>query len=145
MENPTITPRLYRLDRPVATADLNGGAVTITLPEIQYGSMAELEQLTVAGPGLGGARVTAYFGRDDQVVPENTIGTVLLGVTDTATSFGTTRPWLFGPERVIVVVTGAGSGRVAVRAWQRVYSVDYAVPQPAAPPVSEKQDVAARL
>lgn len=132
MDNPTLCPRLVRLERPVASVDLVAGAGTLVLEEIPAGYVAELEQVTVSGPSIGGARISLYSGYGDQVQPENLIGTVELGATDPGTAFGDTRPWLFGPENLIVTISGSAGARAYVRVWQRLYAVEYEAPAAAA-------------
>lgn len=145
MDNPTLCPRLIRLDRPAAAVDLVAGAGTLIIEEIPAGYVAMLEQVTVSGPGIGGSRISLYSGYGDQALPENLIGSVLLGASDPGTAFGDTRPWLFGPENLIVTITGSAGTRAYVRVWQRLHVVEYEAPAHAAPAAAPAPAPAAAL
>lgn len=135
---PTFTPRLFRWDRRTASADLSGGAGVIYLPKVVAGTLALMEMIAVTGPSIGGARVSLYA--DDETSPANFMGTALLGATDPGVTFDAPQPWLYGLERLVVVVSGSAGARAYARVWQRLYADEYERPraldhEPAAPVV----------
>ncbi len=131
--------KLLRLDRLTESASTAAGAVTIEFRPLAQDMIAELEQITVAGDAIGGARVSLYI---DEERIENLIGSVLLGATDPGTTFQDARPWLYGLERLVVVVTGSGGDRVAAKVWQRLYVLEPDAPAPAPAPAQRAAAVA---
>lgn len=123
--------RLYRLDRPTKSIDLAAGDGTFEFDPLPLDMIAELEQVSVAGPSIGGATVTLYI---NDPAPENFVGTVTLGAADLGTTFQDARPWLYGGERLVVVVDGSGGARAAAKVWQRLYRQARDLPAPAVAP-----------
>jgi hypothetical protein len=111
---------------------VTAGAAQIEMPKLPQNALARLETVIVAGDNLGGATITLYR---DRVAIENVLGAVTLGASDTATSFSDgSRPWLYGLERVVVVVSGAAAAtRVAATVWQSLYFIERPSAQPVAP------------
>lgn len=109
---------LFRNDRDTVSAPVAAGAATIEFPALSQNTLAEIEMVSVSGPAIGGARVTLYR---DEATPEKFMGSVLLGASDPGTTFVDARPWLFGLERLVVVVTGSAGDRVSATVWQRLY------------------------
>lgn len=131
--------RLYRLDRPTKSIDLAAGDGTFEFDPIPLDMVVELEQVSVSGPSIGGATVTLYV---NDPVPENFIGSVTLGAADLGTTFQDARPWLYGGERLVVVVDGSGGTRAAAKVWQRLYRQARDLPASAAAlaPVLEPEE-----
>ena len=123
---PTFMPRLKRWDRPTASVALTAGAGVIALPRLAQRELAEIEMVAVSGPSIGGARVSLY--RNDETVPGNFMGTGLLSATDPGVTFVAARPWLYGLEQLLVVVTGAGGSSATATSFQRLYADEYCRP-----------------
>lgn len=123
----TFAPRLFRWDRPTASTDLVGGAGSITLPRVVSGTIARIEMVAVAGPAIAGARVSLFV--DDADSPENLMGTGLVDATGPGLTFDAPRPWLYGNERLVVVIAGSAGARAYARVWQRLYADEYERPR----------------
>lgn len=134
---PTFAPRLFRWDRATASIDLVAGAGTILMPRLPAGVIARLEMIAVTGPAIGGAAVALHA--DDETRPETFMGAGTVGPADPGITFDAPRPWLYGLERLVVVVTGSAGARAYARVWQRLYFDEYERPpaRPEAEPLAE--------
>ena len=126
----TFTPRLKRFDRRTASVALTAGAGVIALPTLAQRELAVIEMVAVSGPSIGGARVTLW--RNDETVPENFMGTGLVGATDPGVTFDAPQPWLYGLEQLRVSVSGAAGAIATATVWWKLYFNEYSRPDPQA-------------
>ena len=136
---PTFAPRLIRRDRQTASAALAAGAGTIELPALPMDLIGDIEMVAVSGPGMGGARVSLYR---NEVIPENFMGSGLLAATDPGVTFVDARPWLYGNEQLLVVVSGAAGTRATATVWLHLYLSEFAAPAPSVGQPAEPVEVA---